>query len=132
MSASIEFFAKTVVAQTSDEDECYLVGLADDGKKPKQHVLLQRAFSFDDFDEENGMDGHWFEYQDYSDYKACQKVQLYPDRIEIQVAPHAKKVTKHASQIVVRFAATPELLGELSKTLRQIFQDVPSVFSAHV
>jgi len=71
--STLKFKAK--VAHASNEEECYMVGFADDAYDITHYILLQKAHSFDEQDIASGMDGEYLEVdgQENSGYKCCKK-----------------------------------------------------------
>lgn len=128
------FTAKSVVTENSPEEESFIVGFMDAEKNPSEFILFQRAFEFDEQDEETGLAGHWFEYKDqaYGDYKACQKVTISKNHIKIQIAESSNNIFSAFSGFQVHFDISNETLDLMIETMKSIFQDNPEVLQVEL
>jgi hypothetical protein len=77
----LSFTAK--FAYASDDDDCYVVGFADDKFDYNHYVLLQKAFEFDRQDIALDMDGEYIEIdgQENSGYKRVKSVNFNKELI---------------------------------------------------
>ncbi|MBC7467340.1 MAG: hypothetical protein H7256_15225 [Bdellovibrio sp.] len=123
------FTAKSVVTENSPEEESFIVGFMDNEKDPSEFALFQRAFEFDDQDEETGLAGHWFEYKDqaYGDYKACESVTILKDVIKIKISENSKNIFSEFSGFEIHFNISNEELKFMIETMKSIFQDNPEI-----
>lgn len=80
---TISFKAAVASAEKNEEDQFFMIGLADDEYDFENYILLQQSFTFSDQDKEKGLDGHYFEIngQENAAYKVCTQVIL--DKKEI-------------------------------------------------
>lgn len=80
---TISFKATVASAEKNEQDQFFMIGLADDEYDFENYILLQQSFSFSEQDKQTGMDGHYFEIngQENAAYKVCTQVILEKDAI---------------------------------------------------
>ena len=82
----ITFTAK--IAHASKEEDYYMIAFADDEFAPKDYIILQKAFAFDEQDVQLDMDGEYVEVngQENSGYKCCKQAILAENKFVIELA----------------------------------------------
>ena len=119
----INFIANEIVYEVTEYNS-YLVGFADDKNEPKEYVIVERAFEFDEQDIKLGMDSYYFEYSDQSNsgYGLCDKVILRQNEIVFS-AKH--KCMDDITSITVSYNENIiEDVNEYRKMLSNIFGDI--------
>ncbi len=78
-----KFKADKITYDLNSEEGVYTIGFSDNEDDPDQYIVFQRAVSFDEQDENSGMNSYYFEYADQSNcgYGICRKVILESSNI---------------------------------------------------
>jgi len=122
MSDQLEFQAACV--SVTEQDDTYIVGLADDELEPEQYIILQRAIFEDTQDDDLGLNTYFLEVcgPDSSGYGGIDSATLQEDRLELALQrPH--RYLDGLEKIIVRFHLAKQQRDVLVKQLSLIFRD---------
>lgn len=116
-SQTASFKARTV--NIENMDECYLVIFYNIG----QYLLLQRAYEFDDQDQESGMNTYHIEYCDQSKsmYGGIETIVLHKDKLDIQLNEDAVNQLQINKKVSINFELDKKQYDELEVQLKNIF-----------
>ncbi len=124
----VKFEANYIMFEINKDEEYRMIAIADDEFNQENYVVFQKAFEFDEHDEELGMDGYYFEVnnQMYSGYKSCRSVRLSENSLEIEI-DHKKIddisfVKIDVSEVLISeemLAQFFEILGKVLTVVRQ-------------
>jgi len=114
----LKFTAKKAYA--SKDDDCYMVGFADDEYDYTHYVLLQRAFMFDEQDTALDMDGEYIEIdgQENSGYKQVESALFDKEHFILNI-----KSDNKINRVAVDLSQTEMDEVQMTKFLLEILPD---------
>lgn len=118
-SQTTSFHAKSI--NIENMDDCYLVIFYNIG----EYFLLQKAYDFDEKDQQNGMNTYHIEYCDQSQslYGGIDSIVLYRNKVDIELNEEAAKQLKINKKLSIGFTLNDENYKNLEIQLKNIFTD---------
>lgn len=120
---SATFHASKVAAE--DMEDFWLVGFANREKAPREYLLLQRAYEFDEHDRRLGMATYYVERNDQkqSQYGGIESFVLQRDQVTVTFDAPTTSRFRGEEQLRITFQLDDVAYQELRDRLEKIFAD---------
>lgn len=122
MSKKLEFQSKMV--SIDEQDDAYIVSLADDAMEPEHYIILQRSTNDEEQDNDLGLGTYFLEVcgSNGSGYGGIKSAELRRDQLELTLV-QPNDYLDGVEKIVVRFQLPKQKRDALAKQLALIFRD---------
>lgn len=117
----VVFHAKCV--SLDDQEDCWLVGFADDKFDTRDYLMLQRAFEDDEQDVSLGEDTYYVERngQGWSGYGGIKTFELQRDRVKVSFTKEGADEVGGVTEMEITFQLDMEEFSELKDYLGKVF-----------